>query len=90
MMMAIHGIDSGHIAQGDTVHNDCHRDPKATYSLANRPVEGCDGGGDRLRDDRRWPYGVPAWGKPILASAQPVACKGSGADTRRTQSPNRI
>ncbi|HIJ80752.1 MAG TPA: SAM-dependent DNA methyltransferase [Desulfuromonadales bacterium] len=61
MNLAIRGID-GQIAQGDTFHNDRHPDLKADYILANPPFNISDWGGDRLRDDKRWQYGVPPAG----------------------------
>lgn len=61
MNLAIRGID-GQIAHGDTFHNDRHPDLKADYILANPPFNISDWGGDRLRDDKRWQYGVPPAG----------------------------
>ena len=58
MNLAIRGID-GQIAHGDTFHNDRHPDLKANYILANPPFNVSDWGGDRLREDQRWQYGVP-------------------------------
>jgi type I restriction enzyme M protein len=37
MNLAIRGIDSGQIAQGDTFHNDRHPDQKIDFILANTP-----------------------------------------------------
>ena len=58
MNLAIRGI-AGQIAHGDTFHNDLHPDLKADYILANPPFNISDWGGDRLKDDKRWKYGVP-------------------------------
>ena len=58
MNLAIRGIE-GQIAHGDTFHNDRHLDLKADYILANPPFNISDWGGERLREDRRWKYGVP-------------------------------
>ena len=58
MNLAIRGIE-GQIAHGDTFHNDRHLDLKADYILANPPFNISDWGGDRLKDDKRWRYGVP-------------------------------
>ena len=58
MNLAIRGID-GQIEHGDTFHNDRHPDVRADYILANPPFNVSDWGGDRLRDDQRWRYGVP-------------------------------
>src|SRR5437867_13198270 len=40
-------------------HRDLHKDLKADYILANPPFNMSDWGGDRLREDVRWKYGVP-------------------------------
>lgn len=60
MNLAIRRIDADlgpHHA--DTFHNDLHKDLKADYILANPPFNMSDWGGERLRDDPRWKYGVP-------------------------------
>ena len=49
MNLAIRGIDSGQIAQGDTFHNDRHPDLKADFILANPPFNISDWGGERLQ-----------------------------------------
>ena len=69
MNLAIRGID-GQIAQGDTFHADRHPDLKADYILANPPFNISDWGGDRLRDDKRWQYGVPPAGNANFAWVQ--------------------
>ena len=61
MNLAIRGID-GQIEHGDSFHNDRHPDLKADYILANPPFNVSDWGGDRLRDDKRWQYGIPPAG----------------------------
>jgi type I restriction enzyme M protein len=58
MNLAIRGID-GKIEQGDTLHNDRFPDLKADYILANPPFNIKEWGGERLRDDKRWKFGVP-------------------------------
>src|SRR5579884_606714 len=58
MNLAIRGIE-GQIAHGDTFHNDRFPDLKADFILANPPFNVSDLGGERLRDDKRWKYGVP-------------------------------
>jgi type I restriction enzyme M protein len=70
MNLAIRGIDSGQIAQGDTFHNDRHPDLKADFILANPPFNISDWGGERLRIDARWKYGVPPAGNAIFAWVQ--------------------
>src|SRR5687767_11951419 len=61
MNLAIRGID-GQIHHGNTFHKDRHPDLKADFILANPPFNISDWGGERLRDDRRWQYGVPPAG----------------------------
>ena len=58
MNLAIRGID-GQITYGDSFHNDRHPDLRADYILANPPFNVSDWGGEQLRDDKRWQYGVP-------------------------------
>jgi type I restriction enzyme M protein len=69
MNMAIRGIDSN-IALGDTFHNDQHKDLKANFIIANPPFNISDWGGERLRDDPRWRYGVPPTGNANFAWVQ--------------------
>ena len=70
--LAIRGIDSGQIAHGDTFHNDRHPDLKADFILANPPFNISDWGGERLRDDKRWQYGVPPAGNANFAWVQHI------------------
>ena len=72
MNLAIRGIDSGQIAHGDTFHQDRHPDLKADYILANPPFNISDWGGERLRDDKRWQYGVPPAGNANFAWVQHI------------------
>ena len=46
----------------DSFHRDLHKDLKADYILANPPFNMSDRGGDRLREDARWKFGVPSAG----------------------------
>ena len=69
MNLAIRGI-AGQIEHGDSFHNDRHPDLRADYILANPPFNVSDWGGDRLRDDRRWEYGVPPVGNANFAWVQ--------------------
>ncbi|MGH8228585.1 MAG: N-6 DNA methylase, partial [Steroidobacteraceae bacterium] len=82
MNLAIRGID-GQIAHGDTFHNDRHPDLKADFILANPPFNVSDWGGERLREDRRWQYGVPpvgnanfAWVEHIVHHLAPAGAAG--------------
>ena len=71
MNLAIRGIE-GQIANGDSFHNDRHPDLKADYILANPPFNVSDWGGERLRDDKRWAYGVPPAGNANFAWVQHI------------------
>ncbi len=71
MNLALRGID-GQIGHGDTFHDDRHPDLKADFVLANPPFNVSDWGGDRLRDDRRWKYGVPPAGNANFAWVQHI------------------
>ena len=69
MNLAIRGI-AGLIEHGDSFHNDRHPDLRSDYILANPPFNVSDWGGDRLRDDKRWEYGVPPKGNANFAWVQ--------------------
>ena len=69
MNLGIRGIE-GQIAHGDSFHNGRHPDLRADYILANPPFNVSDWGGERLRDDRRWEYGVPPVGNANFAWVQ--------------------
>ena len=71
MNLAIRGID-GQIAHGDSFHNDRHPDLRADYILANPPFNVSDWGGERLREDLRWQYGVPPRGNANVAWVQHI------------------
>ena len=71
MNLAIRGID-GQIGHGDTFLNDRHPDLKADFILANPPFNVSDWGGDRLKDDKRWQYGVPPAGNANFAWVQHI------------------
>jgi type I restriction enzyme M protein len=71
MNLAIRGID-GQIAHGDSFHNDRFPDLKADFILANPPFNVSDWGGERLREDRRWKYGVPPAGNANFAWVQHI------------------
>lgn len=70
MNLAIRGIDGGHIAHGDSFHNDRHPDLKANFILANPPFNVSDWGGGRLQNDQRWVYGIPPKGNANFAWVQ--------------------
>ena len=69
MNLALRGIE-GQIAQGDSFHDDQHPDLRADFILANPPFNVSDWGGDRLRSDRRWEFGVPPIGNANFAWVQ--------------------
>jgi type I restriction enzyme M protein len=82
MNLALRGID-GQIAHGDTFHNDRFPDLKADFILANPPFNVSDWGGDRLREDKRWKFGVPpasnanfAWVQHIVHHLAPAGLAG--------------
>jgi len=84
MNLAIRGID-GNLGpeHGDSFHRDFHPDLKADYVLANPPFNDSNWGGDRLRDDRRWRYGVPpvsnanfAWVQHFIYHLAPTGMAG--------------
>jgi type I restriction enzyme M protein len=60
MNLAIRGIE-GDLGKepADSFFRDQHPDLKADYVLANPPFNMSDWGGDALREDKRWKYGVP-------------------------------
>jgi type I restriction enzyme M protein len=60
MNLAIRGID-GDLGRepADSFFNDQHPDLKADFVLANPPFNMSDWGGDSLRTDKRWKYGLP-------------------------------
>jgi len=71
MNLAIRGIEAnlGGV-NGDSFHDDLHKTLKADFLLANPPFNDSDWGGDRLRDDVRWAYGVPPTGNANYAWVQ--------------------
>lgn len=58
MNLAIRGIE-GNIKWGNSFSNDLHKDLKADFILANPPFNDSDWGGENLREDTRWKYGIP-------------------------------
>jgi type I restriction enzyme M protein len=52
----------------DSFHRNRHKDLKTDYILANPPFNMSDGGGDRVRDDMRWRFGVQPVGEAKYAS----------------------
>jgi type I restriction enzyme M protein len=63
MNMAVRGIDADIRWNNEgSFHRDELKDLKADYILANPPFNISDWGGDRLREDVRWKYGLPPTG----------------------------
>lgn len=71
MNLAIRGIE-GNLGKehADTFHRDLHPDLKADYVLANPPFNDSDWGGERLKEDKRWKYGIPPAGNANFAWVQ--------------------
>ena len=84
MNLAIRGIDSD--IQWNTqgsFHNDVHKDLKADYIMANPPFNDSDWGGESLREDVRWKYGIPpvnnanfAWMQHFIHHLSPTGVAG--------------
>ena len=71
MNLAIRGIESNLGSEhADSFHRDLHPDLKADYILANPPFNMKDWGGERLREDVRWKFGVPPVGNANFAWIQ--------------------
>jgi type I restriction enzyme M protein len=71
MNLAIRGIDANLGSENaDTFHHDLHPDLKADFVLANPHFNDSDWGGDRLKSDGRWKYGVPPAGNANFAWVQ--------------------
>jgi type I restriction enzyme M protein len=71
MNLALRGIEANlgpHHA--DIFRNDLHKDLRADFVLANPPFNMSDWGGENLKDDVRWKYGVPPGGNANFAWVQ--------------------
>ncbi|MCB9619814.1 MAG: SAM-dependent DNA methyltransferase [Sandaracinus sp.] len=76
MNLAIRGIEANLGDQwGDTMREDKHKGLKADYVLANPPFNISDWGGEHLRDDPRWKFGVPPAGNANFAWLQHIVSK---------------
>jgi type I restriction enzyme M protein len=84
MNLAIRGIDNDLGKEhADSFHRDLHPDLKADFVLANPPFNSSDWGGDRLREDVRWKYGIPmvnnanyAWVQHFISHLNPTGIAG--------------
>jgi len=71
MNLAIRSIEGNlGLEPADSFHRDLHKDLKADYILANPPFNMSDWGGDRLKEDARWKFGVPSAGNANYAWVQ--------------------
>ena len=71
MNLSIRGIDADLGPKNDdTFFNDLHRTERFDYILANPPFNMSDWGGDKLKDDPRWEYGMPPEGNANFAWMQ--------------------
>ncbi|MGE7795881.1 type I restriction-modification system subunit M [Lysinibacillus fusiformis] len=84
MNLAIRGIDGNLGAHNaDTFHNDLHKGLKADYIMANPPFNIKAWGGDKLKEDLRWEYGIPpesnanyAWIQHMISKLAPAGTAG--------------
>jgi type I restriction enzyme M protein len=84
MNLAIRGIDANlgeH--QADSFGNDLNKDLRADFLLANPPFNMSDWGGERLKEDTRWKYGIPpvnnanyAWIQHFIHHLSPTGIAG--------------
>jgi len=73
MNLAVRGIDAEIKWNSEgSFHKDELRDLKADFVLANPPFNISDWGGDRLREDVRWKYGLPPAGNANFAWVQHI------------------
>ena len=71
MNMAIRGIDADFGPyQADTFFNDLHPTLKADFIMANPPFNLSNWGQDKLKEDKRWKYGIPPAGNANYAWIQ--------------------
>jgi type I restriction-modification system DNA methylase subunit len=84
MNLAVRGIDADIRWNNEgSFHRDALPDLRADFILANPPFNISDWGGERLREDARWAYGVPpagnanyAWLQHILHHLSPTGAAG--------------
>lgn len=73
MNLAVRGIDADIRWNNEgSFHKDELKDLKADFVLANPPFNISDWGGDRLREDARWKFGVPPVGNANYAWLQHI------------------
>lgn len=84
MNLAIRGIDANlGPRNADSFRTDLHPDLKADFILANPPFNMSDWGGEHLRQDGRWKFGMPpvnnanyAWVQHFIHHLSPVGVAG--------------
>ena len=84
MNLAIRGIDANlGPRNADSFRQDLHPDLKADFILANPPFNMSDWGGENLRQDVRWKFGMPpvnnanyAWIQHFIHHLSPVGIAG--------------
>ncbi len=73
MNLAVRGIDADIRWNNEgSFHKDDLKDLRFDYVLANPPFNVSDWGGERLREDARWQYGVPPVGNANYAWLQHI------------------
>lgn len=73
MNLAVRGIDSDIKWNNEgSFHKDEFKDEKFDFILANPPFNVSDWGGERLKEDVRWKYGVPSAGNANYAWLQHI------------------
>ena len=73
MNLAVRGIDADIRWNNEgSFHKDELRDLRFDHVLANPPFNVSDWGGERLREDARWTYGVPPTGNANYAWLQHI------------------
>jgi type I restriction enzyme M protein len=73
MNLAVRGIDADIRWNNEgSFHKDELKDLRFDYVLANPPFNVSDWGGERLREDARWVYGVPPVGNANFAWVQHI------------------
>ncbi len=73
MNLAVRGVDADIRWNNEgSFHKDALPDLRADFILANPPLNVSDWGGDRLREDARWTFGVPPAGNANYAWLQHI------------------
>ncbi len=74
MNLAVRGIDASGIAWNNegSFHKNEWRDKRFDFILANPPFNISDWGGERLKEDPRWKYGIPPAGNANYAWLQHI------------------